>query len=545
MPENFNTYLPTIAYKYVNALNIPLSKTTLNKYLTENPYYPSLYSLSSMCDRFNIPYEALSVEKEHLEDLQTPFIAYLKNLPTGKDFVLVTNVHNGSMQYISRNKKEKEISKEKFLGDWQEIAFVMHKSNDSGEKDFAVTKKREIVKTNRKIISVASAIFIAAVIFYFFLKSVPANFLGQAISLMLIKLAGLTISVLLLVYEIDSSNTFVKNICSIAKKTNCNAVLHSKASRFFGMSWSEIGFFYFSATFLLLLFPGLAFGDKTFLIAIGNCLAASYILFSIYYQWKVVKQWCPLCLGVQAILLAELIWCIINFWYSLKNLDGFANLQGLHSPSFYLLPVTLLLLPIVLWYTVKPILLKAKHEPVYEAAYKRLLYNPETFNALLQQQPAAPEGYENIGITIGNPNAANTIIKVCNPYCLPCSQAHPVLEDIIHRNGNIKMKIIFSATDDRNDKRNIVAKHLMAIAAQQNPTQTEHALDDWYLAEKKNYNAFVNRYPFNEELKQQEEHLEQMKMWCDKSGITHTPTIFINGYKMPDTYKIEELKFIL
>ena len=42
--------------------------------------------------------------------------------------------------------------------------------------------------------------------------------------------------------------------------------------------------------------------------------------------------------------------------------------------------------PIVGWYIIKTLLLKAKDEPVYKAAYKRLLYNSDTFNQLLQQQ---------------------------------------------------------------------------------------------------------------------------------------------------------------
>jgi len=35
-----------------------------------------------------------------------------------------------------------------------------------------------------------------------------------------------------------------------------------------------------------------------------------------------------------------------------------------------------------------------------------------------------------------------------------------------------------------------------------------------------------------------------MKAWCEKEGITHTPTIFINGYKLPKEYRIEDLKEI-
>ena len=36
-----------------------------------------------------------------------------------------------------------------------------------------------------------------------------------------------------------------------------------------------------------------------------------------------------------------------------------------------------------------------------------------------------------------------------------------------------------------------------------------------------------------------------MKNWCDEAEITGTPTIFINGKRLPDNYRIDELKNIL
>ncbi|MBK6380595.1 MAG: hypothetical protein IPF72_13150 [Chitinophagaceae bacterium] len=52
------------------------------------------------------------------------------------------------------------------------------------------------------------------------------------------------------------------------------------------------------------------------------------------------------------------------------------------------------------WYLLKPILLAAKAAHGYNDAYKRLLYNPEIFNSLLQLQPTAPNGWQQLGINI-------------------------------------------------------------------------------------------------------------------------------------------------
>ncbi len=311
------------------------------------------------------------------------------------------------------------------------------------------------------------------------------------------------------------------------------------------MSWSEVGFFYFAGTFLFLLFPGLEYATKISVLALSNLIAAPYILFSVYYQWKVVKQWCPLCLTVQAVLLGELVWSMLNlsgYPVNMQSLSG-TNLTG-YAKNVILPALFCLAIPMVLWFALKTIVKSAKEAPTYKAAYKRLLYNPETFHHLLQQQPVAPDGYQDLGITIGNPNAEHTIIKVCNPYCGPCAKAHPVLDEIIHNNHNVKLKLIFTASNDEGDIRGAAARHLIAIS-KKNPEQTEQALDDWYLAEKKDYASFASKYIMNGELKEQEDEIDRMKKWCGEAEISFTPTIYVNGHRLPERYKIEELKYIL
>lgn len=249
---------------------------------------------------------------------------------------------------------------------------------------------------------------------------------------------------------------------------------------------------------------------------------------------------------MQAVLAAELAWSTFNLsGLNLKATISFAtNLTGFFIEHTITLALLSLLTPIIIWYFLKLLFQKAKQEPLYKAAYKRLLYNPDTFNQLLQQQMAAPDGYQDLGITLGNPHASNTIIKVCNPYCGPCASAHPVLDEIIRQNSDYKLKLIFTASNDKDDKRGVAARHLLAIH-KTSPELTEKSLDDWYLAEKKDYDTFSEKFPLNGELKQQEEEINEMKKWCDKAEISFTPTIYINGHRLPEKYSVQELKYIL
>jgi hypothetical protein len=65
MAESYHTNLLNVAFCYVKQLDIPLTHTTLQGNLEENPYYPSLFSLSNIFERFQIDHAAFNIGKEN------------------------------------------------------------------------------------------------------------------------------------------------------------------------------------------------------------------------------------------------------------------------------------------------------------------------------------------------------------------------------------------------------------------------------------------------------------------------------------------------
>jgi protein-disulfide isomerase len=50
----------------------------------------------------------------------------------------------------------------------------------------------------------------------------------------------------------------------------------------------------------------------------------------------------------------------------------------------------------------------------------------------------------------------------------------------------------------------------------------------------------------NGELKKQENKIDAMQSWCDKTGIYFTPTFFVNGFQLPEEiYNVNDLKYFL
>jgi len=49
----------------------------------------------------------------------------------------------------------------------------------------------------------------------------------------------------------------------------------------------------------------------------------------------------------------------------------------------------------------------------------------------------------------------------------------------------------------------------------------------------------------NGELEKQAAKLEAMSNWCKEIKIQATPTFLVNGYQLPEAYKIEDVKYLI
>jgi hypothetical protein len=139
----------------------------------------------------------------------------------------------------------------------------------------------------------------------------------------------------------------------------------------------------------------------------------------------------------------------------------------------------------------------------------------------------------------------NTLIKVCNPYCGACLRSHKKIETLLERNQNIKVKMLFRTSDNRSDPSISVVRHFLAIAQGNDRTRLKEALDNWYLSDIQDYRRFSEAFSMNGELENQYHRVDHMNLWCKSTGITFTPTYFINGNQLPDVYNIEDLEYFL
>jgi uncharacterized membrane protein/thiol-disulfide isomerase/thioredoxin len=534
----FNRYEPNVkaTIALLKLLNVNVARSTVDETLQNHPDWPSLLCISDSLTRWNVANAAGKIEPSEIDQLPTPFMAYTGSVENPLE--IVTEVSEKELKlYSTKQNKELTESKETFQKRWNGIYLIAEKNEQSGEKDFEIAKRKSFIKN---LVPVSLFVLLTLVSLLFLQRNIDLSEINAVVPVYfqyLILFAGVIVASLLLWYEFDSNNPLLHKVCTGIVKGNCDDILSGKQSKLLSwLSWSEVGFFYFAGGLLTLLFADPLISTVA-IIAYLNILALPYTVFSIYYQGKIAKQWCVLCLSVQALLILGGINIIAN--ELLFPLNQFTIEVIIKSVLLYLIPV-------LLWYALKPYLLRLQEAKNTKREYLRIKFNADIFDTLLKNQKMITVSTEGVGIDLGNPDASNTLIKVCNPYCGPCSKAHPKIEKLMGQIPDLNVKIIFTTPANPNHNAFKPVDHLLNIRAENKNDQViKQALDDWYLADKKDYNQFVTKYPINGNSGKQADKIESMYNWCSAMEITATPTIFINGYQLPEAYDITDLQYFL
>ena len=518
----------SITHGLIKALGARVNSETISQSLQDHPYYPSMLSIVDCLVEWNLDHEIYNINRADYDrdDLIFPFLAHLKE--DGGRFILVQHIDDYGVRFSDEAHTDSIISEKEFLNRWDGIALWVKRNDNSGEKNYIQNRLRYFLKS----LTVPLGIALALTIFFFCISLV--SFSWPYLLLSLIKLVGLCVSVLLLMQSLNSNNPLIQNLCTFGKKNDCNAILKTDAAKVTSwLSWSEIGFFYFTGSLLLLLVHPTSIN----LLAWLNVLALPYIIYSITYQYR-AKSWCVLCCTVQALLMLEFI---VAKGFGLLDPQFFTF--SLSAFSFILLTVCFLS-PIINWALLKSFFLDAGQLKPLKQQLKQFKYNEELFNQALISQPKYVIDDELMPIVLGNSNGKIVVTMVTNPYCGPCAKAHETLEKWLEIRDDLKVLILFSTTNHINDDAEKVAQHITALSLFTDRKFVGRVLNDWYKQTSKSFDTWAGKYPVtvNGSIAKA---IENQKKWCKIVDINFTPTILVNGYKLPEPYRLEDITYLL
>jgi len=511
-----------IIQRAVKHYGLHVIKSTVKEALKSHPDYPSFKSICDTLNEWKIENYPLRYEVNELEDLQSPYIVHFDRgggiigfvTDTGKDLVTY---------YTSYNEKRKTGRKE-FLESCSGAVILLNPDERSGERDYQTKIKNELI--NKSILPLALTAALIFIIYLFYNNFALGGSIYSKVILPLVftKIAGIVLSVLLILHEFEVHLSITDKLCHLSKATNCNTVLNDKASKVFGwFGWADVGFVYFTGSFLFLLQSPA--GEGLSLMAILAALSIPYPIYSIYYQGIVLKKWCPMCLGVQLILITEFILLLPQLSQLTFSFDSFARLA-------------LSLLVIAIVYTL--FILFRKEQMSGEMNYYKYLgfkKNPDILRMLLMNQPRyeipLPEG----SLIFGNRNASIRITAFLSLHCSHCARAFEKIRSMLSENEDILINLLLVTSDNK-----------MLTTLYNNKRQGKEAgsiklLEQWFNADPYSRTKITEGLCIPEDSDLSREANEESTRLFKEYNVMGTPTFFINGYKLPLQYDIDDIRY--
>jgi len=478
-----------------------------------------LKSVSKMLNYWKISAVIKKRNNNELVGINVPFLAQLDNR-----LVLVNKfaeteiiIYDGK---LSNHKLTPQEFAQYFNGQVIEISSQQH----PGGADYISNYRKELA--NRIRIPVFLIGLVLMLLLYVITNAIAFNTF-YIWTILILKLAGLSISIILLLQMIDEDNSLIRGICGADKKKNCNAILSSDAANITEeLSWSEVGFFYFAGSLVVLLLNPGDQVSRMFLLLI-NIVSLPYTCYSIYYQWRIARQWCVLCCLIQVVLWLEFFTFLTS--YPLFRYPDFKEATRV---------IIGFSIPILAWIFFKPFLLSSK----LVSALNRLKYNEAVFIKFLHESEHYEQMAENDRLIIGNPNATTLITMIANPYCRHCARVYKSLNIWLPTRKDIQLQLIFATGNDK-DKIQI-ATDIMSIYLSGNSKLTRQAVKAWFGQRHKWYRRWAQKYiaPENDYALTA---VQRQSLWCKEANIYATPILLINGFKLPSLYRVDDLKYLI
>ncbi len=401
-------------------------------------------------------------------------------LHVGDGFVVATGREDTHIVYIEKGVRKREAWAD-FKPRWDGLALV--KTEGTGcEPDYEKNRREErMEKAPLWGVVLTMCGMLAMAVSHILTTEAPSAMLTSA-AMVALAVAGFWFSFLLAEKEAKGSSRIGDKLCRALGESGCGANKTKEGKIWGTLSLSSVGLGYFSAQILALsLLP-----EAGVFVAALSVVAVLFCPWSIATQWK-LKQWCVLCLLVVAVLVLQ---GGVGIGH-LAVVNGSVGLTvkelGIEGRSANLLAAKVLLLMglcVILahWLTQgERQRLMARRQ---KWAFQAFRNEPAVFAAKLKGK--APVKIEEHDVTqrVGIPDAPHRLTVVTSADCPHCQEMKPRIERLAQQQRE-RLCIDYIMLSDKTD--------------------------------------------------------EEVHEFIQRTGISGTPTLLLDGYLLPREYEVEEV----
>ena len=505
---------------FLTQLGVKHTQQYTEKLFIEHPFKSNLYGLNAMLRTYGLKTIAVKYSDKENAELIFPCILHIHG-----DFVVANDFSDGKISYIWHGEKNTKSVKE-FCEIWTGHAlFCDSETSLARELDYKEHLIKELYnKSSKYLISLLPLLLCI-------IGLVRNDAFGDVHNLLsfLLMICGCILCYSLLQKEIYGESGFGDKVCSVFHHTDCNNVLESKWAKIGMFSWSEIGMAYFTAMTLSISL----FAESFSFVSLINWCAMFFGIWSIYIQKVKVQSFCVMCAFVQGIIWLSGIHDMYLYITGTKNFSF--NFIGL------VIPISLLLLSFILIHSLANETKVSTERGNAISSLRAFKSNTDVMNSLLKRDKSNDVVTDANSIVFGNANASIKVTILTNPMCNPCGRMHKRIHELMQKTNNrFQIQYIFSSF---NDDVEINTRFLIAVYLQ----RKDLAMDmykRWYVDGHKSIKDYPESSNIDLYAEGVNKAIEYGKAWKEQTGYVATPTVLVNGYKMPEEYAVEDLEFI-
>ncbi|MDD3569241.1 MAG: thioredoxin domain-containing protein [Bacteroidales bacterium] len=490
----------------------------LEDLLHSHPQYPSLVCISDTLNQLGVKHHIIRLEKDELSLINKPFIAHLST--GGGQLVLVEQVENSQVTLLLSPGNRKRMALHQLANLFSGVVIIIESNQPKAKQGKGYSWKYEMIRVLPMALVLLGFLVLMGHLFVSHTGlDYPTGALGYLLPIT--KLLGLCLTIILVLHELSIPLSLTERICHLNPKTDCNAVLQSKAGKVLGpIGLADAGLIYFVATLMLLM------ARQLNLLAILSTVALLAPIYTVWAQLK-LRKWCPLCLSVQVVLLAE-----------------FVVLAQLLPDLTVTLPaaalgLTTLTVVAAIWVLYKLHHEAKQHYRQQRKAFLGLKRQPAVFATLMAHQLMGDVPLTRNGFYFGPPNAPVSLAAFMSLQCPHCAAEFVAMRKLLAESSQVGLKLIVAPPDSKEQLQ--VLNHLVAKYKQQGEEAALNLLEQWYanpaevLKQQLTDSSTLDNQTLNEWITSSRTLFEQFR-------VTGTPHVLVNGFKLPQTYSPYDLR---
>ncbi len=487
--------------------------------------YPSLRSIGGVLDHFNIDnlVAAVPSEKSILTQLPENFLTQIQT-ESVKQLAMVTQ-KNGAYEIFFMDGKRVSATTEEFIEMFTGLVVAV----DSEEGT-----SREVVSFARILVERALLAGVGVTLVTMLLLSGLGTF---HLVYLVLSLLGSWVSATIVNQELGVKTRLGDALCKAAgEKESCNVVLNSPGAQFFGgYKLSLVAAVYFSGLTFAFILLSLGSGDYSLLMAL-NLLVLPITVYSIYYQWAVLKKWCKLCLTLVLLIWAQAAIVSVS---STISVSAF-SLVDLSVTGFGFILAGLF------WQFLAPLIGSLETLRQSKIEYFKFKKNFDLFTSLLAKSPTLDTTMPGVEeIVLGNKVAPVQITIVTNPRCGYCKEVHTLAEELYNRfSEKLLLQFRFSM-DFRNTESDSyrISSRLSELYHDMDASTCLEAMHDIYQGME--VSSWFSKWGNCNDTERYHQLLKGHSEWCMNNQLNFTPVILINGKAFPKEYDRTDLIYFL